>query len=252
MALIDIRGLTIRFPVYGADHRSLKRHLGRAVGGSLARNRNSPGGAPLVTALQNVTVKLQAGDRLGLVGHNGAGKTTLLRAIAGAYAPDEGVIEVQGKIASLLELMVGMDAFATGLENIRLRGLIMGLSGKQIKERTEEIAEFTKLGPFLGMPLKTYSAGMVARLAFAVVTSVDADILLMDEWIGVGDADFRHHAHERLMRLIEGSKIFVFASHDFQMLKLMCNKFIGLRNGRSTGVMNEAQLDEFVSTAVEA
>jgi len=156
-------------------------------------------------------------------------------------------VDVEGRVASLLELMVGMDPFATGLENIRLRGLIMGLTGKQIKERTEEIAEFTGLGPFLGMPLKTYSAGMVARLAFSVTTSVDADILLMDEWIGVGDADFRDQAQDRLLKLVQDSKIFVFASHDFVMLKRMCNKFIGLTGGRSTGLMTEDQLDAFIA-----
>jgi lipopolysaccharide transport system ATP-binding protein len=247
MAKIDIRDLTIRFPVYGADNRSLKRQITRSVGGSLGR-KGGANAAPLVTALQNVSIELHPGDRLGLVGHNGAGKTTLLRTIAGAYAPDEGVVDVEGRVASLLELMVGMDSFATGLENIRLRGLIMGLTGKQIKERTEEIAEFTGLGPFLGMPLKTYSAGMVARLAFSVTTSVDADILLMDEWIGVGDADFRDQAQKRLLKLVEDSKIFVFASHDFVMLKKMCNKFIGLKGGHSTGLLTEDQLDEFVAT----
>jgi lipopolysaccharide transport system ATP-binding protein len=247
MAKIDIRGLTIRFPVYGADNRSLKRQITRSVGGTLGR-RGGASTPPLVTALQDFSVELQSGDRLGLVGHNGAGKTTLLRTIAGAYAPDEGVVDVQGRVASLLELMVGMDPFATGLENIRLRALIMGLTGKQVKDRTEEIAEFTGLGPFLGMPLKTYSAGMVARLAFAVTTSVDADILLMDEWIGVGDADFRDAAQQRLMRLVEDSKIFVFASHDFVMLKKMCNKFIGLKAGRSTGLMTEDQLDEYIAS----
>jgi lipopolysaccharide transport system ATP-binding protein len=246
MASIDIRGLTIRFPVYGADHRSLKRQITRAVGGTLGRKGTS--GPPLLTALQNVNVSLKPGDRLGLVGHNGAGKTTLLRAMAGAYAPDEGVIDVEGRVASLLDLMVGMDPFATGLQNIRLRALLMGLSDKQIKDRAEEIAEFTALGPFLGMPVKTYSAGMIARLAFSITTSVDADILLMDEWIGVGDADFRHAAEMRLRKMVEGSKIFVFASHDFVMLKKMCNKFIGLKGGRSTGLLSEREFDQFIAS----
>lgn len=244
MANIDIRGLTVQFPVYGADQRSLKRHITSAVGGVLGRKgATSP---PMVTALKNVTVQLKEGDRLGLVGHNGAGKTTLLRTIAGAYAPDEGIVQIDGKVASLLDLMTGMDPFATGLENIKLRGLVMGLSIKQVKERTEEIAAFTELGPFLGMPVKTYSAGMVARLAFGITTAVDADILLMDEWLGVGDASFRHKAQERLMRVVEGATIFVFASHDFSMLRSMCNKFMGLSGGRSTGLMNLDELDAYL------
>jgi lipopolysaccharide transport system ATP-binding protein len=246
MSLIDIRGLTLRFPVYGADHRSLKRRITGAVGGALGRS--SPASAPLVTALHNVSLQLKEGDRLGIVGHNGAGKTTLLRAIAGAYQPDEGVVLVEGKVASLLDLMAGMDPFASGIENIKLRGLMLGMTRKEMAQRTEEIAEFSGLGPFLGMPMKTYSAGMVARLSFAVTTSVDADILLMDEWIGVGDADFRHKAQARLEKLVEEAKIFVFASHDFGMLKVMCNKFMGLSGGKSTGIMNSVEeLDAFLA-----
>lgn len=241
MALVDIHDLTIRFPVYGADQRSLKRQITGAVGGTLGRASQT---APtLVEALHRINLRLTPGDRLGLVGHNGAGKTTLLRTIAGAYAPDEGSILVEGKIASLLEPMLGMDTFVTGLENIRLRGLLMGLTNKQIRERTEEIAEFTGLGPFLGLPLKTYSAGMIGRLAFAVSTAVDADILLMDEWLGAGDANFRQQAHDRLMTLFANSKIVVLASHDMGLLRDLCNKFIVLRAGRSSGVLTAEELD---------
>src|ERR1700761_51407 len=127
MASIDVRGLTIQFPVYGADTRSIKRHFTRiAVGGMLGRRKGS--NLPVVVALQNVSFSLRAGDRLGLIGFNGAGKTTLLRALAGVYAPDEGSVTVEGKVASLLDVGVGMDMFATGYENIRMRGLIAGLS----------------------------------------------------------------------------------------------------------------------------
>lgn len=242
MALVDIRDLTIRFPVYGVDQRSLKRRITGAVGGTLGRS--NPAAPTLVQALNHVSFTLTSGDRLGLVGHNGAGKTTLLRAIAGAYWPDEGSILVEGKIASLLEPMLGMDMFVTGLENIRLRGLMMGLTDKQIKERTEEIAEFTGLGPFLGLPLKTYSAGMIGRLAFAVSTAVDADILLMDEWLSAGDASFRTQAHDRLLSLFSTSKIVVLASHDTDLLKKLCNKFVVLRAGHSSGIMPIEELDE--------
>jgi lipopolysaccharide transport system ATP-binding protein len=241
MALVEIKDLTIRFPVYGADQRSFKRRITGAVGGRLGRaNGTAP---PLVQALQNINLRLEPGDRLGLIGHNGAGKTTLLRVIAGAYAPDEGSILTEGRIASLLEPMLGMDSFVTGLENIRLRGLLMGLTNRQIKERTEEIAEFTGLGPFLGLPLKTYSAGMISRLAFAVSTAVDADILLMDEWLGAGDVNFRQQAHDRLMSLFASSKIVVLASHDMVLLRDLCNKFIILRGGVSSEIMTAEELD---------
>lgn len=242
MALIEIRDLTIQFPVYGADHRSIKRQITGAVGGTLGRSGLTA--LPLVRALHQLNLTLVPGDRLGLIGHNGAGKTTLLRAIAGAYFPDEGSILVEGKVASLLEPTLGMDTFVTGLENIRLRGLLMGLTNKQIEERTEAIAEFTGLGPFLGLPLKTYSAGMIGRLAFAVSTAVDADILLMDEWLGAGDANFRQQAHDRLMDLFSSSKIVVFASHDMGLLRDLCNKFIVLRSGRSSGVLTADELDQ--------
>jgi lipopolysaccharide transport system ATP-binding protein len=243
MALVDIRDLTIRFPVYGADHRSLKRQITGAVGGTLGRA--SPTAATLVEALHQVNLTLTSGDRLGLIGHNGAGKSTLLRTIAGVYPPDEGSILVEGKVASLLEPSLGMDPFVTGLENIRLRGLMMGLTNTQIHDRIEQIAEFTGLGPFLGLPMKTYSAGMMGRLAFAVSTAVDADILLMDEWLGVGDANFRHQAHDRLMDLFASSKIVVLASHDMSLLRDLCNKFIVLRSGRSSGVLTIEELDRF-------
>ncbi len=241
MALIEIRDLTIQFPVYGADHRSIKRQITGAVGGTLGRSGVTT--LPLVRALHKLDLTLVPGDRLGLIGHNGAGKTTLLRTIAGAYFPDEGSILVEGKVASLLEPTLGMDSFVTGLENIRLRGLLMGLTNKQIEERTEAIAEFTGLGPFLGLPLKTYSAGMIGRLAFAVSTAVDADILLMDEWLGAGDANFRQQAHDRLMDLFSSSKIVVFASHDMGLLRDLCNKFIVLKSGHSSGVLTADELD---------
>jgi lipopolysaccharide transport system ATP-binding protein len=246
MPHIDIRDLSIRFPVYGSDQRSFKRTITRSVGGVLGRA--SAASPPLVTALTNVSLRLDAGDRLGLVGHNGAGKTTLLRTIAGAYAPDTGVVEVEGKVATLLDLMTGMDPFATGIANIRLRGLVLGMSSKEIKDRTEEIADFTELGPFLGMPVKTYSAGMVARLAFGITTAIDADILLMDEWLGVGDASFRDKAQQRLLGVVQNATIFILASHDFGMLRQMCNKFIGLAGGQATEMMTIDQLDDYLAS----
>jgi lipopolysaccharide transport system ATP-binding protein len=242
---ITCTDLTLRFPVYGVDAKSLKKALARvvSVGGVLGRHA----GVTDVTALQGVNLSLKAGDRLGLIGHNGSGKTTLLRALSGAYEPDEGAIDVHGRIAALLDLGLGIDPTATGYENIRLRGRIAGLSAKEIDGRMDEIAAFTGLGPFLAMPVKTYSAGMQARLAFAAATAVEADVLLMDEWIAVGDAEFQKLAHKRLLKLVERAGILVLASHEVPLLKLYCNKVMRLDGGKASEIVDIRKLDQLLA-----
>ena len=244
---ITVTDLTLRFPVYGVDSKSLKKHLARiTVGGKLGKTGL---GAPEITALSKVNLQLRSGDRLGLIGHNGSGKTTLLRALAGAYEPDEGTIDVHGRIAAMLDLNLGIDPSATGLDNIRLRGRIAGLSTRQIDERLTEIAEFTGLGPFLAMPLKTYSAGMQARLAFAVATAVEADVILMDEWIAVGDSDFKKLAHKRILDLMERAGILVLASHEPDLIRLYCNKVMRIEAGVASPIMDVKRLDELLAAA---
>ncbi len=244
---VSVTDLTLRFPVYGVDAKSLKKNIARVtVGGRLGASNT---GSTEVTALSNLNLKLRAGDRLGLIGHNGSGKTTLLRALSGAYEPDEGQIEVRGRIAALLDLSLGIDPSATGVDNIRLRGRIAGMSSKEIEEKMDEIAEFSGLGPFLAMPMKTYSAGMQARLAFAVATAVEADVLLMDEWISVGDADFQKLAHRRLLNLVERAGILVLASHDTELLRLYCNKVMRLEGGVASEIKDIRRLDELLNAA---
>jgi lipopolysaccharide transport system ATP-binding protein len=246
VANIVVQDLSLYFPVIGADSQSLKRYLKSvAIGGTLARRAHSR--QPSVVALRNVSFALEPGDRLGLVGANGSGKTTLLRCLAGAYAPDEGVVEVNGRVASLLDLSMGIEASATGLENIRLRGLVAGLTPKQIQAKTAAIAEFSGLGPFLAMPMKTYSSGMQARLAFATATSVEADILLMDEWIAVGDAEFRQQAQRRLTSLVEQAHILVIASHEALLIKSLCNKVMRMDHGHASEVVDVSQMDELLA-----
>jgi lipopolysaccharide transport system ATP-binding protein len=244
---ISVTDLTLRFPVYGVDAKSLKKHLANiTVGGKLGRSLT---GATEVTALSKINMKLKAGDRLGLIGHNGSGKTTLLRALSGAYEPDDGTIDVHGQIAALLDLNLGIDPSATGLDNIRLRGRIAGLTAREIEAKLDEIADFTGLGPFLAMPLKTYSAGMQARLAFAVSTAVEADVILMDEWIAVGDADFQKIAHKRLLGLMERAGILVLASHDLDLIRLYCNKVMRMEGGVASPVTDVKKLDELLAAA---
>jgi len=247
MAKINVCGLSLYFPIIGADSQSLKRYIKQvAIGGNLAF-RNGASRQPKLAALRNVSLSLGPGDRLGLVGSNGSGKTTLLRCLAGAYSPDEGEVEVNGRVASLLDLSMGIDYSATGLENIRLRGLVAGLTPKEVASKIDEIAEFSGLGPFLAMQLKAYSAGMQARLAFATVTSVQAEILLMDEWIAVGDAEFRKQAHGRLTSMVERAHILVIASHDPNLLRSLCNKVMRLDHGHASEVVDIEQMDALMA-----
>lgn len=195
--------------------------MGKITGGEIGRDVSNH---VAVNALQSLTLELKKGDRLGVMGPNGAGKSTLLRVIAGIYEPTSGSIEVKGRIASLIDISLGMQPEASGFENIRMRGVMMGLSLKQIKSLEEEIAEFTELGPYLNMPIRSYSTGMHMRLGFAVSTAVPADILLMDEWLSVGDAAFNIKAEKRLEDYVKKSSILVIASHSEETIKKLTNK----------------------------
>ncbi|RYE41780.1 MAG: ABC transporter ATP-binding protein [Hyphomicrobiales bacterium] len=187
MALISLKNVSVSFPIYGAGSASLKKTLASSVtGGRFGKET----GVNVVQALSNINLELRSGDRLGLVGHNGAGKSTLLRALAGVYEPSAGEFVRQGTVASLIDPALGIEPDASGVENIMLRGLVMGLSKRQIDDLTPSICEFSGLGEYVNMPVRTYSTGMLMRLAFSISTSVEADILLMDEWLSVGDADF--------------------------------------------------------------
>jgi lipopolysaccharide transport system ATP-binding protein len=195
--------------------------VGKITGGEIGRNVSNQ---VSVTALHDLSINLKSGDRLGVMGPNGAGKSTLLRVIAGIYAPTSGSIEVKGRIASLIDISLGMELEASGFENIRMRGVMMGLSLKQIKSLEEEIAEFTELGPYLNMPIRSYSTGMHMRLGFAVSTAVPADILLMDEWLSVGDEAFKVKAEKRLEDYVNKSSILVLASHSKETIEKLTNK----------------------------
>jgi lipopolysaccharide transport system ATP-binding protein len=247
LAKISVSDLSLYLPLLGANTQSIKRYLKDvAIGGVFAR-RSTGATEPILVALSNVNLSLAPGDRLGLVGSNGSGKTTLLRCLAGVYKPDRGMVEVEGRVASLLDLSLGIDPSATGIENIRLRGLVAGLAPGEIKRREVEIGEFSGLGPFLAMPMRSYSSGMQARLAFATATSVEADILLMDEWIAVGDAEFRVQAHQRLTSMVEKSKIMVLATHDRTLLGSLCNKVMRMDHGSASEILPIDQMNELLA-----
>jgi lipopolysaccharide transport system ATP-binding protein len=230
MALIEADKVVIEFPIYGQKHQSLKRTmLHAATGGVLATDSRDH---VVVRALDGVSLTIREGDRIGLIGHNGSGKSTLLRVFAGAYEPVSGSIQVQGSVASMLSITLGLDPEATGMENIFLRAALMGVSGARTREMLEEICDFAELGDYINMPIRTYSSGMSMRLAFAISTSVSSDILLMDEWLSVGDATFSEKAARRLNVLVDSAKIFVLASHDAALVNRICNRLITLEHGR--------------------
>ena len=228
-AYIQAKKLCIEFPIYENSHRSLKNtvmHL--STGGRIGVNASRH---PVVRALNDIDFEFREGDRVGLVGHNGSGKTTLLRALSGVYAPVRGSLKMSGRVASLLDVSMGMDPDATGFENIYLRGIMDGLLPATIRAKTDEIADFTGLGDYLNLPVRTYSSGMLLRLAFAISTSVEADILVMDEWLSVGDAEFSEKAQVRLDALVSKASILVLASHNPKLIGKVCNRKIHLEHG---------------------
>ena len=231
MAHILAEQVCVEFPIWSPSHRSLKNIVMHATtGGRLARETSN---RVVVQALADLSFEFSRGDRVGLVGHNGSGKTTLLRVLSGIYEPVRGRLEVSGRVSSLLDLSLGMDHEGTGLENIVLRGVLMGLPPSEIESKVDEIAEFSELGDYLSMPIRTYSSGMLLRLAFSVATSVSPEILLLDEWLSVGDATFREKAERRLLDMIESSAIMVLASHDESLIRRFCSRMLRLEHGRS-------------------
>ena len=230
MVSLRIESVTVDFPVYNASTRSLKnRLLHHSTGGRIGRDASN---RLCVRALENVSLAFEHGDRVGLVGHNGAGKTTLLRVLAGAYEPMHGHVRRRGRTASLLNASLGIDPEATGYENILTRGLFLGLMPEQVRERMDEIAAFTELGDYLAMPVHTYSSGMRLRLAFAVCTCFDPEILLMDEWLSVGDRSFIQKAQRRLEEFVDRAGILVLASQNAALLERICSTGIVLKAGQ--------------------
>jgi homopolymeric O-antigen transport system ATP-binding protein len=199
-----------------------------AAGGNIGgtgRNR-------YVTALDGVSFELKAGDRLGLVGPNGSGKTTLLKVLYGIYEPTSGKVERRARVDALFNINLGFRREATGRRNILLRGLINGRSKDEIEQQADAIIAFSELGDFIDMPIKSYSQGMAARLAFSIATTLEPEILLMDEWIGAGDPAFQEKARERMNDLADRAGIVVLASHNQILLRNTCTKILALDKGR--------------------
>jgi lipopolysaccharide transport system ATP-binding protein len=230
MPLLQLDNVSVDFPIFGANAISLKNTIASAAtGGMIGRDT----GVTVVRALRNITLKLHQGDRLGIMGHNGAGKTTLLQTLAGVFPPTQGTYLRQGTIATLINPLLGIELDASGYENILIRGLVMGANRASIRRMLPDIAEFSGLGDYLAMPVRTYSTGMLMRLAFSIVTSIRTDILLMDEWLAVGDVHFQKQAEDRMRQIVSSAGILVLASHSSSLIASECNRTIELCHGEA-------------------
>jgi len=238
------KDIHVEFPVYDHHTRSLKYTFGLSqiakgfnritaktfnVGGQIGTGET---GRVVIKALDGVSFDIQEGDRIGLLGHNGSGKTTLLRTLSGIYEPISGVIRAYGRVVPLFDLQLGMDLDATGTENIWMRSKLLGLTTRQIEDSLDDIAAFTELGDYLDMPMRTYSTGMMVRLAFAISTAIVPEILILDEMIGTGDAAFIARANARLKEFLAKAGILVIASHSMEILRQWCNKGMLLERGK--------------------
>ncbi|HEX4765550.1 MAG TPA: ABC transporter ATP-binding protein [Lichenihabitans sp.] len=228
MASIELVNASVDIPIYNSRGRSLKTTLLRRVGGQVETSSRD---VVTVKALRDISLSLAPGDRIALIGHNGAGKSTLLRVFSGSYEPSSGHAEVQGSVSSLIDMMMGMDPELTGADNIILRGVFVGMSLKEARMAIPEIAEFSELGPYLHLPMRTYSSGMLMRLAFAISTTRFPEILLFDEMISFGDLSFASKAKARVNAMLGKASILALASHDLGSLKTYCNRAILLRQG---------------------
>jgi lipopolysaccharide transport system ATP-binding protein len=227
--LIRVKNLGLSYPIYSIRAQSIRNTIVNiAVGGKLLKDGHD---VVHVKALNGVSFSLNSGDRLGVMGHNGAGKTTLLKVLAGVYEPERGSVEIEGQISSLIDVSQGIDYELTGRENLINMGRVRGFTAKELTEMSPHIIEFTELGPYIDLPIKTYSAGMITRLVFGVATSFKPDILLMDEWLHAGDKFFVDKATMRMNNILESARIIVIASHSFPLIKVICNKLLVLEKG---------------------
>lgn len=226
MAHIELTHVSLDIPLYDYSATKLiksKSNLISSKGQKTTRN--------VVRALNDINFELRDGDRLGLVGKNGSGKTTLLRLLAGVYSPTGGTIQTEGRISSLLDISFGIEPDLTGRESIDLRARILGIPPSLVEPKKDSIIQFSGLGTFIDMPTRTYSSGMLVRLAFSITTLMTPEILIMDEWLSVGDEDFRKMAEKKLQSTVAQTKILVLASHSRELISHVCNRAIWLENG---------------------
>ncbi len=246
MASIIAENVSLVYPLIGADSRfgwKFKRDDARTnsnVGGRIVAERGAKSG---VQAISNLNVSLKDGDRLGIFGHNGAGKTTLLRVLAGIYPPTTGTLRIEGRITGLFSLGLGLNKEATGYENITLKALMYGLRRDEIQELIPKVAEFSELGDYLNMPMKTYSSGMTMRLLFSIASALRPEILLLDEWVSSGDRSFKQKVDDRLQSMLETTPIVIIASHNEDRLQGWANRVVTLKKGQVVANVDTSDIE---------
>lgn len=228
MAYIKLDNAGVSFCIYNAKTRSVRTEIFRAIGGKI----HSADSTIYVDAIDGIDLEIKAGDRVGIIGHNGAGKSTTLKLLSGIYEPTKGHVNVEGKVSSLTDITMGMDAESSGYDNIIMRCIFMGMTLKEARSKVEEIIEFSELQEYINLPVRTYSTGMYLRLAFTTATCIVPDILIMDEMIGTGDSSFIEKARNRMMNLIERTSIMVISSHNMQIMKDICNRGLWMEKGK--------------------
>ncbi len=231
MAVMVLDQVGIDFPIFGAS-KNLRLSLLSGVTGGRILPKHMQSNTVIIKALEEVSLELKSGDRVGLVGHNGAGKSTLLRVMAGVYYPTYGRLHVEGRLTPLLNLSPGIEVEDTGYENILTVGMLLGMSLAEISAKAPEIVAFSELGDFIHFPVRGYSSGMQARLAFSIATALDPGILLLDEGIGAADARFADKASRRVNEMMEKTEILVLASHSDDLIDSMCDKAALMHHGR--------------------
>jgi ABC-type polysaccharide/polyol phosphate transport system ATPase subunit len=244
MAAVVVENVYVEFPIYGSHRSFRKTFFARATGGLIKHGAERQDRVS-VKALDDVSITLKSGDRLGLIGHNGAGKSTLLKVMAGVYEPTSGRVLASGKITPLFDVMPGLDWEDTGYENIITAGLLLGMELEEIDAKVADIEQFSELGEYLTLPVRTYSAGMITRLGFALATAVEPGILLMDEGIAAGDKRFADRAAKRMRQFVDRSQILVLASHTEDLLRSWCNKAALFNAGK---ILQVGEVDDVLAT----
>ncbi len=225
-ASLQLQDVDITFSGQLSSHEGLKGWLKRLT------SRQAYSANYRIEALKGINLEIGHGERVGLIGLNGAGKSTLLKAMAGIYPPTSGKVRIKGHVCPMFEFATGFEMNQSGWDNIRIRGLLLGMTPQAIEAKLPEIAEFTELGEFLDYPVRTYSSGMFIRLAFAVSTSINPEILLIDEVMGAGDIAFAEKAKRRMFEFMEQGKILVFTTHNFSLLNDFCTRTVWLHKGK--------------------